>query len=165
VADFVEERPDVGVQYPVHPPAFDPDDERVQRIMRAASGPKPIRELAEFFLVNLVQQGGHCPLDDLVLQCSNRERALPPVRLGYVDPPRRLCPVRSTLDPFMQVLEPGLEVCLVVLPRQPIDARRSVRLEFIERHFEQFDADVVEERGELLLPLLLCDFPYAFQRL
>ena len=37
--------------------------------------------------------------------------------------------------------EPALEVCLVVRPRHPIHARRSILLEFEERLFEQFDAD------------------------
>ena len=65
----------------------------------------------------------------------------------------------------MQVLEIALEVCLVVLPRQPIHAGRGVLLEFEERLLEQFDADVVEERGEPLLLPFPCGFPYAFQRL
>ena len=65
----------------------------------------------------------------------------------------------------MQVLDIAIEVCLVVLPRQPIYTRCGILLEFEERLFEQVDADVVEERGELLLLPFLCDLPYAFQRL
>jgi hypothetical protein len=65
----------------------------------------------------------------------------------------------------VQVLKLALEVCLVVLPRQPIHARRGILLEFVERLFEQVDADVVEERGELLLLPFLRDLPYAVQRL
>ena len=44
LAHRVEERSDVGVQYEAHLPAVDPDTERIQRIMRAASRPEPIRE-------------------------------------------------------------------------------------------------------------------------
>jgi hypothetical protein len=65
----------------------------------------------------------------------------------------------------VQVLELALEVCLVVRPRQSIHARRGILLEFVERLFEQVDADVVEERGEPLLFPFLCDLPYALQRL
>jgi hypothetical protein len=65
----------------------------------------------------------------------------------------------------MQILEIALKVCLVVLPRQPIHAGCSIRLEFEERFFEQIDVDVVEERGEPLLLPFSRDFPYAFQRL
>jgi hypothetical protein len=107
----------------------------------------------------------HRPLDDLVLQRGDRERALSPVRLGYVHSPVRQRPIRSPLDPIVQVLELALEVYLVVLPRQPIHARCSVLLEFEERLFEQVDADMVEERGEPLLLPFPRHFPYAFQRL
>src|SRR6516162_5389936 len=65
----------------------------------------------------------------------------------------------------MQVLELALEVCLVIRPRQSVHTRRCVLLEFVERLFEQVDADVVEERGEPLLLPFLRNFPYAFQRL
>jgi hypothetical protein len=40
------------------------------------------------------------------------------------------------LDPVVQVRELALEVCLVVLPRQPIHAGCSVLLEFEERLLE-----------------------------
>src|SRR5256884_1257031 len=69
----------------------------------------------------------------------------------YVDSPARQRPVRSPLDPIVQVPELALEVCLVVLPCQPIHAGCCVLLEFEERLFEQLGADVVEERGEPLL--------------
>jgi putative transposase len=36
---------DIRVEHPVHPPAFDPDRERIQRVMRAAPRPKPVGEL------------------------------------------------------------------------------------------------------------------------
>jgi hypothetical protein len=65
----------------------------------------------------------------------------------------------------MQVLEIALEVCLVILPRQAIDARGGVLLEFEERHLQQFDADVVVKRGEPFLLSFPRDFPYALQRL
>ena len=165
LTDLVEERPDVGVQYEAHLLAVDPDTERIQRIMRAAPGPEPIREPEEVLLVDRVQQRDHRPLDDLVLQGRDRERALPAIRLGNVDPPGRQCPIRSPLDPVVQILEISLKVCLVVLPRQPIHAGRGVLLELEERLLQQVDVDVVEERGELLLLPFPCDFPYAFQRL
>jgi hypothetical protein len=59
----------------------------------------------------------------------------------------------------MQVPELAFEACLVVLPRQPIYARRGILLEFVKRLFEQVDTDVME-CGELLLLPFLCDFPY-----
>src|SRR5688572_28184132 len=133
--------------------------------MRAAPWSEPVREPEEIFLVDRVQQRDHRPLDDLVLQRGNRERALSSVRLGYVDAPTRQCPVRSPMDPIMQVLEPAPEACLVVPPRQPVHTRRGVTFECEERRSEQIDADVMEERGEPRLFSCLCDLPYAVQRL
>jgi hypothetical protein len=43
---------------------------------------------------------------------------------------------RARLDPFMQVLELALKLCLVVLPDQPIYPGCCVRPEFEERLFE-----------------------------
>ena len=165
LVDLVEERSDVGVQYEAHLLAVDPDAERIQRIMRAAPRPEPVRDAEEVFLVDRVQQRAHCPLDDLVLQSSDRERTLSAVRLGYVDPSARQRPIRSPMDPVVQIFEIALEVRLVVLPRQPIHTRCCVRLEFVERLFEQLDADVVEERDELFLLPFPCYFPYALQRM
>jgi hypothetical protein len=85
----VEERVDVGVQYPVHLCAGDPDQERIHRIVRAASGSEPIREPEEIFLVDRAQHRSRGPLDDLVLKGGDRDRALPTIRLGYVYPPRQ----------------------------------------------------------------------------
>jgi hypothetical protein len=87
LAHRVKERSDVGVQCPAHLPAVDPDTERIQRIVRTAPRPESVREPEEVFLVDRVQQRDHRPLDDLVLKGRDRERALPAIRLGDVDPP------------------------------------------------------------------------------
>jgi site-specific DNA recombinase len=87
LVDLVEERSDVGVQYIAHLLAVDSDAERIHRIMRAAPRPEPVREPEEVFLVDRAQHRGYRPLDDLVLQSGNRERALPAIRLRYVPPP------------------------------------------------------------------------------
>src|SRR6476660_191088 len=105
MTDLIEERPDVGVQYEAHLLAADPDTESIQRIVRAAPGSEPAAEPEEVLLVDRVQQRDHRPLDDLVLQRGDRQRTLPAVRLGNVDPPRRQCPIRSPLDPVVQILE------------------------------------------------------------
>jgi hypothetical protein len=65
--------------------------------VRAASGPEPIREPKEIFLVDRAQHRSRGPLDDLVLKGGDRDRALPTIRLGYVNPPRRQCPIRSPM--------------------------------------------------------------------
>src|ERR1700751_4780812 len=58
------------------------------------------------------------------------------------------------MDPSVQVLDPAIEVCLVVLPSQPIDPGRRVSLESKERSPKHRNTEMVEERGEPLLPCL-----------
>jgi hypothetical protein len=68
------------------------------------------------------------------------------------------------MNPLMQISEVSLKVCFVGRPRQSINPRGGVAFDGEERHPQAVDADVVEERSELLL-LPLRGLPYAFQRL
>jgi hypothetical protein len=81
-----EELADIRVEHPVHLLLFDPDRERIQRVMRAASRPKPIGETSEIHLVDGVQNLDDGPLGDLVFQRGDAERPLPPVRLRDIGP-------------------------------------------------------------------------------
>jgi len=65
----------------------------------------------------------------------------------------------------MQILDPGFEVRLVVMPRYAIHAGGGFALKRVKRRPERVGIDVVEERGELSLLPLPCGFPYAVQRL
>src|SRR4029450_9462873 len=145
--------------------AADTDHQRIQRIVLASPGPEPIRESEEVLLIDRVQHCEPRPLDDLVFEGGNRERALSAIRLRYVPPPGRKCPIRSPVDSHMQVRELALKVCLVVLPRRAIYAGSRIPFESEERDPEQIDADVVEERCEPFLLPLLRNLSYAFQRL
>src|SRR3974390_2552172 len=165
LVDLIEERSNIGVQYEAHLLAVDSDTERIQRILRAASGPESVRHSEEIFLVDRGQQRDHCPLDNLVLQRSNRERALSTIRLGYVHSPAWPCPIRSALDQLLPAIGSCPKICPGFLPRQPVHTWGRVYLQFVERVREKIDADVVDERDELLLLLLPCDFPYALQRM
>src|SRR5438552_3466088 len=69
------------------------------------------------------------------------------------------------MDPCVQISELSLEVCRIGLPRQPVHPGSGVALEHEERLPKQIDAEVVEERGELLLLPLLSYLPYASERL
>src|SRR5213078_1678990 len=75
-------------------------------------------------------------LDDLVFECGNCERALLTISLRYVMSPRRQSPICSPMDPGVQVLDLAIEVCLVVLPCQPIHTRCGISLEGEECHPE-----------------------------
>src|SRR5258707_9458565 len=77
--------------------------------MRTASGPEPVREPEEIFLVDRVQHLDHRTLDDLVLQRCYAERAAAAIRLWYVMPARRLRPVGSSMNPSVKIGELALE--------------------------------------------------------
>src|ERR1700730_17093091 len=128
-----EERPDVGVEYEVHLPAADPDDQRVQRVMLAAPWPEPVREPEEIFLVDRAQHCCRGPLADVVLQRRDREWALAAVFLRNVTTPGWQRPVRSAFDPCVQVLNPAIEVRFVGLPRHPAATGRGGALHRVER--------------------------------
>ena len=59
----------------------------LERVVRPAARTEPVGEPEEVFLIDRVQQRSRRPLDDLVFQGGDRERALPTVRLGNVHPP------------------------------------------------------------------------------
>src|SRR6266853_5204054 len=90
----------------VHALPLDAHIQRVQRLMRAATRPEPIRKSLEVHLVNLVENGHRGLLNKLVLQRRDAQRTLPPVRLRNIDSPRGLCPIRSTVHPAVQIDPP-----------------------------------------------------------
>ena len=55
VVESIEETADVHIEHPVHLPRQDPDRERIQRMMRAAPWPEPVRESEKVRFVDGVQ--------------------------------------------------------------------------------------------------------------
>jgi hypothetical protein len=131
----------------------------------AALRSEPVREPEEVSLVDRVQDSGGRPLYDLVLKGGNCEGALPSVRFGDVDPSGWQGPIRSSMKPCVQVRDIAIEIRLVGLPCQPIHSGCGILLELKERRLKVFQADVMQERGELLLRSLACHLSYAIQRL
>jgi hypothetical protein len=86
VTDRIEESRDIGVHYPVHLRAGNPNGKSVQRIMLAAPRSEPIREPEEIFFVDCVQHFHHSPLNDFIFQRSDAQRALPPIRFWDIPP-------------------------------------------------------------------------------
>ena len=84
--EVIEEALDVGIKYVVHLLFHERIRQRVQRLMLAASRTKTIREAEEALLIDMVEDGDHCVLDDLVLQCGDPERTFPSVAFLDVDP-------------------------------------------------------------------------------
>src|ERR1700761_2354524 len=133
--------------------------------MRTASGAEPVREALEVDLVYLIEDRHHSLLDDLVLQCCDAQRTLPSVSLRYIDSPRRLCPVRSTVNPAVKIDKPILQSGLIPLPSHTIDSRRSLTLESVEAVAQKIDVEMVEQSGELFLSSSFCCFAHTVQSL
>src|SRR6516164_3608701 len=71
VAQVIEEATDVSIKHPVHPLPLDARRQRVQRLMRAATGTEPVREALEVDLIDLVEDRHHSLLNDFVFQCRD----------------------------------------------------------------------------------------------
>src|SRR5580700_8292133 len=136
LTDRIEKTSEVRVENIVHFRAVDTEHQSIQRIMLAALRSEPIREPEEIFLVDRVQHHAGRPLDDLVFQGRDRERALLPIGLRYIPPPRWQCPICSSLDPCVQILNSTIEVCFVVPPDQPVYAGCRFSLQREERQPE-----------------------------
>src|SRR5664279_414630 len=149
-----EEVADISVEHPVHLPFGYPNRERVQRIMRTALGPKPVRKTEKVLLVYRTQHLHHRALENLVLQHRDPERTLPPVRLRYVHAARGARPVGTAMHAAEQVFEIDLEILPVDVPRHLINTRCGLRVDPRISRRQASQVDVMQQCGEpcLLIP-------------
>src|SRR5262249_2557933 len=68
VAHVVKETANVSIEHPVHSLPLDAHRQRVQRLVWAATGPKPVREAFEVHLIDLVEARPHSLLNNFVPQ-------------------------------------------------------------------------------------------------
>jgi len=122
--------------------------QRIQRLVRAAPRPKPVRKALEVHLINLIENGHHGLLNDFVRQRRDAQRALPPVGLRYIDSSRGLCPVRTTVNPAVQIGKPTLQPGLILFPSHAIHPGRSLPLQRVKAVPEQIHAQMVEQSRE-----------------
>src|SRR5438876_1820029 len=87
--EVIEKAPDVSVQNVVHLLLQERVRQRIQRVMLAAPRTETIREAQKVFLVNLIEEGDHGLLDDLVFQGRNPQWTLPSIFFLYVHSSRR----------------------------------------------------------------------------
>jgi hypothetical protein len=69
--EVIEEAPNVGIKNVVHLLLQERVRQRIQRLMLAAPRTKTVRDAEKVLLVNLVEDGDHGVLDNLVLQRRN----------------------------------------------------------------------------------------------
>src|SRR6266852_2356106 len=122
--------------------------QRIQRLVRAAPWPEPIREAFEVHLVYFIENGHHGLLNDFVLQRRDAQRALSPVGLRYIDSSRGLRPVRSTVNPVVQIGEPTLQPGLILFPPHADHPRRSFPLQSAKAVPEQIHAHMVKQSSK-----------------
>ena len=120
------------VQHPVYPSLLDCHAQRIQRLMRATSGPEPVGEAFEVLFVYLIEDGHHGLLNDFVFQCRDTQRPLLSVRLRNLDSSRGLCPIRCSMNPAMQIGDPILHTSFILLPRHAIHSGRRLTLKCVE---------------------------------
>src|SRR5204863_9460758 len=87
--EVIEEAADVSVQNVVHLLLQERVRQRIQRVMLAAPRAEAIREAQKVFLVNLIEDGDHGLLDDLVFQSRDSQWTLPSIFFLYVHSSRR----------------------------------------------------------------------------
>src|SRR6266853_4240364 len=120
--EVVEKASNVGVKHVVHLLSQKRIRQRIQRLMLAASRSKAIREAEKLLLINLIEDGDHGLLDDLVLQRRNPQRAFPSVFFLYVHSSRWRRSERSAVHPAVQIGKSILQPRFILLPRNTIHA-------------------------------------------
>ena len=133
--------------------------------MLAASGSETVREPEKVLFMNCVEHLRQRPLDDLVFQRVNSQRALPPIQLGNVVPPRWSRPISTAMQARMQLNQVRFPVTRILVPRHAVCTRCRIVLQPAICSVEQIDRDVVHQRGEPFLLTLSCSCSYTFEPL
>src|SRR5271170_4822637 len=150
---------------PVHRSREQSRIQRIQTVVLAAPGTKPIRETEEVRLVDGVEHLDGGPLDEFVLQRGHAQRALPATVFGDVHPTYRLGSVGAAFEPFGELLEMLLQCLAVVPPRLTVHPRSRFLLQAeVSRTQGVQVVDVVQQRGEPHRPIFLCRLTYPLER-
>jgi len=126
---------------------------------------EPVAEPQEFRLVDRRQDCHHRRLDDLVLQCGDAERPLSAICLWNISPARWQRSIRSRLDARVEDREVLLEAFRLFGPCHLVDARHSGLLQTEEARPQNIDAEMMQERRQLILSVPGDGFSYAGLRL
>src|SRR5437879_4950621 len=125
--------------------------------MLTAPRPGPIREAEKIHLINLIEDGDHGVLNDLVLQRRNAQRPLSAVGFRYVHSSRWLRSISAPVNPAMKILNAIFHPGFILLPRHAIHSGRSFPFQRVEAVLKQLGRKMVKQSGELLpLPRLRC---------
>ncbi len=165
VVEVIEKASNVGVQNVVHFLLQERIRQRIQRLMLAAPRPKSIREAEKVLLVNLVEDGNHGLLDDLVLQGRDPQWTLSSICFRYVHSSRWLRSISSTMNPAVQIGESIFQSGFILLPCDAVHSGCGFPLQCVKAFPQQIDRQMVEQGGELHLLTFPCCFPHTRQPL
>src|ERR1700693_4140091 len=101
--EVIEKASDVGVQNVVHLLLQERVRQRIQRLMLAAPRTKTVREAKKVFLVDLVEDGDHGMLNNLVFHCRNPQWTLSSICFLYVHSSRWLRSIGSAMESAMAI--------------------------------------------------------------
>src|SRR3984957_772714 len=132
VIDFIEKRPNVGVQYPVHLLALDSDRESIQRIVLSAPKPESIRKPQEVPFIDFAQHRNYGLLHNLVLYRGNAQRPLPAIGFRDKHPSRWFRPIRPGMNHPVQHRYSLVKDLLILPPRRPVHTCRGVSLQAVK---------------------------------
>src|SRR5215469_9989888 len=133
--------------------------------MLAAPRAEAIGKAQKVFLVNLIEDGDHSLLDDLVFQGRDTQWTLPSIFFLYVHSSRWQRSICPAMNPSVEIDEPILQAGLIPLPRHSVHSWCGFPLQRVKAFPEQIDREVVEQGGELHLLMFPCCFPHACQSL
>lgn len=160
---MIEETSNIRIDNPVHLPLRDADVQGVQGLVLASSRTKAIAEPEKILFVDAFQNRARRLLDNLVLQSGDTQRAELALPFWDVSPLRGLGSVGTPMDSSVQIVDPPFKLHLVIMPRLAIDSWRGLLLQVEETRPQQLRREVVQQTGELQLPILLCRLSYTQQ--
>ena len=106
--------------------------QRIQRIVLASPWPESVGESQKILFVDPIEDDHHGPLDNLVFQCRDPDRSLPPVGLWDVYPPGWLRSIRAPMHPAVQISQSFCQSGFILLPGHPIHSRRRFPFQSVE---------------------------------
>src|SRR3954452_18302058 len=148
VVDGIKEGADVDIEHIAHLLRHQGFIQGSQGRLRAAPRPEAVAEPQEVGLIDGSQHLGHRPLDNLVLQGGDAERAAAAIWFRDIRAAYRLGPVLPAVNPLMPLPEIGLQVLLILIHRHPIHPGTGRAPLPPERSLERGDVDVVQQCRE-----------------
>src|ERR1700745_3067431 len=96
--EVIEKAADISIQNVVHLLLQERVRQRIQRVMLAAPRAKAIREAKKILFIDLIEDGGHGVLDELIFQGRDSEWTLPSIFFLYVHSSRGQLSICSAMD-------------------------------------------------------------------